>query len=440
MKRRLAFPLLFLLWAWVLPAWAESPLRLGVVAVYSKDRALQQWRPLGAYLEQQLGQRVEVTAYTLPEFDAAVAKNQVDVVFTNPAHFIPLQQRNSLSAPLATVITQQGANEIKGFGGVIFTRADAASINTLADIPGRRIAAFSRGAFGAFQLQAFEMLEAGLPVPDDASLVIERAQDLIVADVVEGRADVGFVRTGILESLAGDGRLDLSRIKIINRQNLASFPYASSTRIYPEWPIGVLPQVSEHTARQLTSTLLMLKADTAAARAAGIHGFSVPAEYRAVEEVLRKLHAPPFEKGPEFTWRDIWKRHAIWIIALGVLILLLSGMSVVLFLQNHVILRSQEVFRTLFETVPQGVVYHNPQGLVTAANPAAERILGLSFAQMHRFTTWSWESTILSGSNCSGSTSIASRYSSAAPARWIMSIPPWRTSRSGSSPKGGSSG
>lgn len=39
-------------------------------------------------------------------------------------------------------------------------------------------------------------------------------------------------------------------------------------------------------------------------------------------------------------------------------------------------------YRTLFETVPQGIVYQDPQGRITAANPAAQRILGLTLAQL----------------------------------------------------------
>lgn len=43
---------------------------------------------------------------------------------------------------------------------------------------------------------------------------------------------------------------------------------------------------------------------------------------------------------------------------------------------------SEETYRTLFETVPQGIVYHDLQGHITAANPAAERILGLSMSHL----------------------------------------------------------
>jgi diguanylate cyclase (GGDEF)-like protein/PAS domain S-box-containing protein len=47
---------------------------------------------------------------------------------------------------------------------------------------------------------------------------------------------------------------------------------------------------------------------------------------------------------------------------------------------------SELTYRTLFETVPQGIVYHDPQGRITSANPAAQRILGLTLQQMQGLT------------------------------------------------------
>ena len=48
---------------------------------------------------------------------------------------------------------------------------------------------------------------------------------------------------------------------------------------------------------------------------------------------------------------------------------------------------SEEKHRRLFETMAQGVVYHAADGAIIAANPAAERILGLSLDQMRGKTT-----------------------------------------------------
>ncbi len=47
---------------------------------------------------------------------------------------------------------------------------------------------------------------------------------------------------------------------------------------------------------------------------------------------------------------------------------------------------SERRYRTLFETMTQGVVYQEPNGKIISANPAAERILGMSLDQMQGIT------------------------------------------------------
>jgi diguanylate cyclase (GGDEF)-like protein/PAS domain S-box-containing protein len=49
---------------------------------------------------------------------------------------------------------------------------------------------------------------------------------------------------------------------------------------------------------------------------------------------------------------------------------------------ESVVRDSEERYRTLFETVAQGVVYQDAAGRITSANPAAQRILGLTLDQM----------------------------------------------------------
>ena len=55
--------------------------------------------------------------------------------------------------------------------------------------------------------------------------------------------------------------------------------------------------------------------------------------------------------------------------------------------QTTLTMEEQENFASLFQTMYQGVVYQNSAGEITLANPAAERILGLSLAQMQGRTS-----------------------------------------------------
>ena len=66
--------------------------------------------------------------------------------------------------------------------------------------------------------------------------------------------------------------------------------------------------------------------------------------------------------------------------------------------------QSEELFRSLFETLGQGVVYQDAAGRIIRANPAAQRILGLSLDQMQgrTFTDPSWRAVREDGSDFPG--------------------------------------
>jgi len=340
--QRVATALLFLLITLsALPAFSEPPIKFAVLAFRPKPQTLAQWQPLAAYLAAQLGRPVELEAYDYQGLNSAVEQNLVDIVLTNSGHFILLQHRYNLSAPLVTKITQEGGHALTAYGGTIFTKADQSTINTLADLAGKRIGATSKDALAGYQIQAFELMEAGVPLPEGKNLLItDNPHDRVLEAVLTGQADAGFVRSGVLESMAGEGKLDLDRVKVINRQNLPSFPYASSTRIYPEWPLGVTLRVDELLARHLAVALLSLEPDSDSARSAGIEGFTIPADYTGVEEVLRRLRVPPFDTAPHITLGDLWHRYFVWLIGIGVLLALIAALAVRLVVQKRLVQQS----------------------------------------------------------------------------------------------------
>jgi PAS domain S-box-containing protein/putative nucleotidyltransferase with HDIG domain len=67
---------------------------------------------------------------------------------------------------------------------------------------------------------------------------------------------------------------------------------------------------------------------------------------------------------------------------------------------------SEEKYRALFETMSDGVVYENADGTITSANPAAQRLLGLSLDQMQGRTSLDprWKAIHADGSPWPGET------------------------------------
>lgn len=73
-------------------------------------------------------------------------------------------------------------------------------------------------------------------------------------------------------------------------------------------------------------------------------------------------------------------------------------------LTEEALRESEEKYRILFNTMIQGVVYQNADGKITSANPAAERILGITIDQMQGLTSMDprWKAIREDGSDFPG--------------------------------------
>lgn len=363
--------------------WTDT-VKLAVLAYRPKPETEARWRPLTDYLSGAVpGHRFELLALTYTELEAAIATRRVDFVFTQPSHYVLIAERMGLSSPLATLIDRAGERPVSAFGGVLFTRADRRDIAHLTDVRGKRLATGTMASLGGYQAQALALLEAGVRVPEQISLTVTGPpHDRAVMEVLEGRADVGMVRSGVIEAMAAEGKLDPARLKILNRQDLPDFPFAVSTRLYPEWPLSAMPHVRDDLARATAAALMSLPLDSPAARAMSIHGFTIPADYRPVEALMRTLRAPPFDATPDFTAGDIWQRYhwlIVGLIVAGAVILLLV---VALLTVNRRLRQGERLRGTVLEALAEGVVMQDASGRVVTANGAAARILGLTPEQM----------------------------------------------------------
>lgn len=96
----------------------------------------------------------------------------------------------------------------------------------------------------------------------------------------------------------------------------------------------------------------------------------------------------------------------VFLILLLMFYLKLRNAHMVLSEHERSLHESEEKYRSLFETMSQGVVYLTPDGSVTDANTAAQRILGLTFDQLRnkRLTDDIWNAVHEDGTPYSGET------------------------------------
>lgn len=358
------------------PAFTPT-IRIAVLAFKPKPQVLAQWQPIADYLEKAIHRPIALSVLDYKEMNEVVVRQQVEVVITNPGHYVLLNHRGLVQSPLATLINQAGPFELQSFGGVIFTRTDSA-IKSLSDIQNKRIATVSTDSLGGYQMQAYELLKDGVDIGRQPELLVKTGMPhyKVVDAVLTGEAEVGFVRDSVLEGLIKEGKLSSDQLKIINQQPSNNSPYLESTKLYPEWPVTVTMSVDEHISRSLTIALLSLESNHPAAIAAKIHGFTSPAVYEGVEEVLRDLRMPPFDVAPKFTLKDFWNRHFIAIsTVITALLLLGTALLGLLYFQSRRVRQSLSRFATLFELSPEPI-WLLKDGVFVDCNTAAVSLLG----------------------------------------------------------------
>ncbi len=347
---RFIFACLAFYFIFVSEVFAVDKLKLGVFAYRPKAIMIERYQPLVDYLNTQLKDiRIQLKVLEPADMQHAVSSQSIDLLFTNPRHFIILRRNNDLTGAIATLVKRsKNGDYTQNLGGVIFTRSSIKDINQLSDLEGRLIAFPSTNFIGGFQSQAFELLQAGINPQNDISLVEAGRHDAVVKMVLSGKADVGFVRTEILEDLVSEGEMNLSQIKVINRQFHRNFPFIISTRLYPEWPFAALAHVDRRLVSRIASALMALEEGHPAARAAGIIGFSPPADYQVVKNISRKLHLPPFDQPHKIIWSEVWASNKGFFLFALISLVIIGFLLWLLAYRNYQLRENRE---TLMDTL-----------------------------------------------------------------------------------------
>lgn len=326
--------LLFTFFAWALPAQATpapQTLQLGFFAYRPKALLEAQWQPLVDYLNTRLeGRRLVLRILSQQEMQQALDRQELDFVFTNPAHYVHLRTHIPLSGALATLVSLENGSPSASLAGVVVRLDTRTDLQTLQHLRGQRVAVAGTQYLGGYTAQAEALVQQGVAPSSLKLLETGQPHDRVLQAVLQGQADAGFVRSGVLESVRRAQSLDTSRLVVMAPKSHPGFAYAASTRLFPEWPFVSLPHVAAATGRRLASLLLGLEPDHPAAVAAGIHGFTVPTDYSQVESAMQTLRIPPFDRAPQFTWADMWQRYQLSASALLAATLALGALAATL--------------------------------------------------------------------------------------------------------------
>jgi diguanylate cyclase (GGDEF)-like protein len=303
-------------------------IRIGILANMGLERFAGDWGGMTRALERKLPE-YEITLVPLPfeAVDAAVRDATVDFVVVNPAIYVNLEVRHNVTR-IATLINHVAGRTADRFGGVFFTLAERSDISTLKDIRGKKVGATARFSLGGWLMGLYTLRRSGIdPDTELASLWFANTHDEVVRAVLDGRADVGMVRTDTLERMAADGRVRLEDVKVLLPAGFKPdpfFPFLHSTELVPEWPFAKLKHTSDELARTVAAALLTMRPGQNRSSGMGGCEWTVPQSYESIRAIMRELHVQPYENFGKVTVEDFITQHLALVLVIAVLLVSLA--------------------------------------------------------------------------------------------------------------------
>ena len=170
-------------------------------------------------------------------------------------------------------------------------------------------------------------------------------QDNIVHSVMNGDVDAGTVRTGILENLALNGKLDLGKVRVLDQQNVEGFQFLLSTRLYPEWPLAKLKHTPDLLASRVVIALLSAQQGVLPAYDSDIVTWTIPLDYSTVNELMRELSIGPYLPDAGASLNKTLRTYAHWIFIVLAVLFGLSLLSIYVLGVNRRLVDTQHILQ-----------------------------------------------------------------------------------------------
>lgn len=336
-------------------------LTLGVFAYRTPEKIMQEYKPIAEHLGRELNVSVIVKSLSQEDLEKELFEDKIDFIVTNPTHYLSLKKQGKTTGAIATLVKRYNNVITPYLGGVIITRADRADMRTIFDLAGKTIAIPNNKMLGGYQTQAYELSKVGLDITKDLKTVAYKTHEATVAAVLLKKADAGFIRSGILEEMIAENKLNPQDFFIINELKSPNFPMKISTELYSEWTIVAAKKLDLDTVSKAAVALYGYK-DTQIGNDI-ISAFTIAGEYDNIDTLARSLRIPPYNFIPHFTYEDIWSKHRnaiVIIVSLTTLFFLVVG-----FLYRRMRLEKKYA-QSILDVIPTPIIVTDGKMLISA--------------------------------------------------------------------------
>ncbi|CAM3050115.1 phosphonate ABC transporter substrate-binding protein [Ectopseudomonas mendocina] len=190
-------------------AQAADVLKVSAIPDEAPTELLRKFKPLGAYLEQELGMKVEfVPVADYAAVVEALAADRIDMAWLGGFTFVQARLKTGNAVPL--VQREQDAEFTSKF-----ITSDPA-VKSLQDLKGKTFAFGSVSSTSGSLMPRYFMLQDGIKPEEFFSRVAySGAHDATVAWVQAGKADGGVLNASVWQKLVDAKKVDTDKVKVI---------------------------------------------------------------------------------------------------------------------------------------------------------------------------------------------------------------------------------
>ncbi|WP_368491657.1 putative selenate ABC transporter substrate-binding protein [Pseudomonas sp. Hg5Tf] len=190
-------------------AQAADVLKVSAIPDEAPTELLRKFKPLGEYLEQKLGMKVEfVPVSDYPAVVEALATDRLDMAWLGGFTFVQVH----LKSPTATPLVQR-EQDAKFTSKFITANPD---IKSLADLKGKTFAFGSISSTSGSLMPRYFMLENDNIKPETyfSRVAYSGAHDATAAWVQAGKVDAGVLNASVWDKLVASGKVDTNKVKV----------------------------------------------------------------------------------------------------------------------------------------------------------------------------------------------------------------------------------
>ena len=207
-KRSLSLVAGLALCASAVTSFAADVLRVSAIPDEAPTELLRKFKPLGAYLEQQTGMKVEfVPVADYPAVVEALATDRLDMAWLGGFTFVQVNLKTGNAIPL--VQREQDAQFTSKF-----ITSDP-NVKSLADLKGKTFAFGSISSTSGSLMPRYFMLQDNIkPETWFSRVAYSGAHDATAAWVQAGKVDAGVLNASVWDKLVNSGKVDTSKVKV----------------------------------------------------------------------------------------------------------------------------------------------------------------------------------------------------------------------------------